>query len=114
MYENLPTDAMETTRDDCIAVTLHIDSKLTGLRNTAWHLTQMHYKLYFKNLDNGHYVGVGLVDHFWLKDSGWGKSVKSPGTQFVESGTRKLTMRVYATLGKCPNPSTSTLPTLLS
>src|SRR4051794_18594379 len=66
-----------------IAVTLHIDCKATGIRNIPVHLTALHYQLYFKHLISNQYVPVGTVDHYWTRDSGWGKSVKIPGAGFI-------------------------------
>lgn len=102
----------ETNKEDFVAITLHIDSKATGVKYVAYHMAPFHYQLYLMDQDTGSYVGVGVVDHMWTKENGWGKSLKIPDYPF--SKDNQLFIKILAAIGRSPSPPSHALPTIFA
>lgn len=103
----------EANKQDFVAITLHIDSKATGVKYVGHQMAPFHYQLYLMDQVTGDFVGVGVVDHLWTKENGWGKSLKIPDHPF--SKDNKLVIKIFATIGRSPvSPPSNALPTLFA
>lgn len=93
---------LEKNKPNFIAITLHIQTKETGIRYPNHIQFPMHYYLYIMDQVTEEYVSVGLVDHIWARENGWGKSLKIPDHPFVIDGVIKVKVQAY--IGRAPTP----------
>lgn len=102
LYGNIMSE--KNPEGESISITFHIDGRATGIKNASEHRTTLNYKLYLKHLTTGAFEGVGVVDHTWTKDAGWGKTIKGPGADFVSS-SGSLTILFQVALGESEYPA---------
>ncbi len=102
----------EVVGKEKLSITLHIDQKETGIHSVNTHITTLHYKFYLKNLADKKYYSVGIVDHVWYANSGWGKTIDKPGPLHINPDDNIINIQAHVALGKSPIPD-QVLPPLV-